>query len=638
MLTMSLAVVVGAAGALLTYPHVKDYLLIRALGAQGSGRRGRAIARAAAAAKRSPRFLKKLQAALNSQDDRQFEAVVIALRQAGLFDRPGRDPLHVDRMLAIELAGTRSAEDPQAAAATRRMILVRVLLSGRDNRYVRKALEAAATDDAPEVRRDAALLAARIGDDATLRRLLGDDDPAVAAGAALDAGLAGRTALIDDISRRMDAGDDTEIVSSAAYALALLDPAGRSAKICRMLRSAKDGSLRDRLLHVMTVLGDAGAKAAVGEVLAAARRPGEIPPAAIVAGAKLRVHEARACIKSVAADAAREGADVTRLQALAAFDAAWRWPIDVGAEAEALCRRRWGPHLPLTLIAAVRALAGGGARPGRIQALRMAAVWQGSATRPDGPSVKWTVTAIPSAAAAVALWKLKAPLAGQYVRNSAACEQTLAGDYVAWHLGRLDGPDAFDLGLAMLPPPRVPRAGSEPQPQRVYNENERSAGAMLLALSARTPRQAERARKRIESRLGGGALGGEDNFFVRGAYRCALLILGRADLRATVRQLLETAEFPQRRAATALLVSGDPYALDWMLWGRQRTNDYVAFLLINKGLCEVLAACAAQLPGVDLAASPDLLDWQVRILRDSYALKRRGIRLGLRPLTEAGAR
>jgi len=631
MLTMLLAAVLGAAAAVVAYSHVKDYLLIRALGAQGPGRRGRAIARAAALAKHSPRFLRKLEAALDGDDDRRFEAVVIALRQAGLFNRPGRDPLHVDRMRALELAGTRSVDDPQSAAVTRRMILVRVLLSDRDNRYVRKALGAAAADDAPEVRREAALLAARIGDDGTLRRLLWDDDPAVAAGAALDAGLAGRTELIEDISKRMDAGDDAAMVSSAAYALALLDPRGHSAKICRLLRSTKDARLRDRLLHVTGVLGDAGAKQAVGEILAAARRPGEIPPAAILAGAKLRVDEARACIRSVVADAARKGAEVTRLQALAALDAAWRWPIDVGADAEALCRRRWGSDLPLTLIAAARAIAAGEPTPDGIRTLRMAAVWQGaSATRPDEPGDNRTVTAIPSAAAAVALWRLKTPLAGQYVRCVASYDQTLPGDYLAWHLGRLDGPEAFDLGLAMLPPPRDVRARAESQLQPVYNENERSAGAMLLALSARTPRQVDLARRRIESCLRGGALGGEDNFFVRGAYQCALLILGRRDLQPTVRQLLETAEFPQRRATTALLASGDKYALDWMLWGRRRTNDYVAFLLINKGIGEVLAACAPQLPGVDLAANRDVLDWQVRILRDTYALKRRTIQVGLR--------
>jgi hypothetical protein len=246
-------------------------------------------------------------------------------------------------------------------------------------------------------------------------------------------------------------------------------------------------------------------------------------------------------------------------------------------------------------------------------------------TSQEGVSKEPSITPVPSAAAAAALWDLQAPLADQFVRNASAAAVTLAGEYVAWHVAASSAPGAFELGLQMLP------ALDAPPASRVYNDNERSAGAVLLALSARTDSQKKLAMDRITSRLEGGPLGGEDDFFVIRAYWCAQLILGKSELATMVLELLDTPDFPQRRAFTALCVASRREALDWLLWDPNKTADDIGFLLMDKGLEEVLSAVAPGLPGVDDSAGDDLLAWQIRILRDSYAIHRSSLKLGLTP-------
>ena len=634
LLTGSASIVAGVFLAVVLYPHARDYLLIRSLANANAPLRRQAIAQASVRAAQSQRFARRLEAALETKDDRQFAAVVTSLRRIGRFDTPGRDPILLDRMRAIEVAQTRSETDPEGAATTRGMILAQVLLGGRDNRYVRQALSAAAVDDSAANRQTAALLAAKFGEDSTLRTLMDDADPTVQAAAALDAGLGGRTALTSVLAERMRASADPAVTASAACALAILAQGEHSAEICRLLRNTEDPLLRSRLLHVMTILADDIAGRTVGDLIESETQGGEFPSAStIIAAAKLQVPQANAAILATAAEASREGTQLLTSQAIAAFEAACRLGLDVRAEADAFCRKRWGPVLPLALIAAVKATAAGPEPPTgeQIATLRRAATYEFAPdTQPTSRQVQGILTPVPSAAAAVALWRIGVPLAGEYVRNVAAYPQTLPGDYVAWHLGRLGGQAAFDLGLEMLPSPQGQGTAPSNPSAPVFNENERSAGAMLLALAARTPAQGTAARQRIESRLGG-PLGGEDDFFVRGAYQCALLMLGDTDRRLAVRELLSTPDFPQRRAATSLLAIGDKHALDWMFWAPQRNDADVAFLLINKGIDEVLAVCAPTLPTVDRSAGEDLLHWQVRILRDAYALRRETIELGLRP-------
>jgi len=215
-------------------------------------------------------------------------------------------------------------------------------------------------------------------------------------------------------------------------------------------------------------------------------------------------------------------------------------------------------------------------------------------------------------------------LSDLFVGNVAFAETTLPGEYVAWHVGTSGRAGAYGLGLSMLPSLGAPKT------QRVYNDNERSAGAMLLALAARTPAQKEQAVERITSRLSGSAtVGGEDNFHVAGSYKCALAILGLAQYQQDVLGLLETREFPQRRALTALGVTGRKEALDWVLWNPQIPIEQIDFLLVAKGIHEVFEVVAPQLPTIDLAAPNEVRLWQIQILRDTYILRRAGVTVGL---------
>ena len=191
-----------------------------------------------------------------------------------------------------------------------------------------------------------------------------------------------------------------------------------------------------------------------------------------------------------------------------------------------------------------------------------------------------------------------------------------AGDYIAWHLSQTDPQRAFELGLVMLPAPRTATAPTDSGTLRVYNTNERSTGAMMLALSARTPEHKAVALKRIEGRLGI-----EQDFHARGSLQCAKLILA-AENTETVRQFLATPEFPQRRALTALLAAGDEHTMTWLLFSHHSKVEYISFLLINKAVGEVLVAYRPDLPRIDISADDDLRNWQIRILRCAYAVSR----------------
>ncbi|MHC4295307.1 MAG: hypothetical protein ACYSTL_06955, partial [Planctomycetota bacterium] len=130
-LTVTLALLGGLLAGVIIYPRLADRALLRDLGSEDSETRTSAILRATALADRSPEFLQRLEATLDTKNDTQFEAVATVLRRVGKFRIPTRDPLHVDRMRMLEFDSLRSTADPAASVETRRMILNRMLLSGR---------------------------------------------------------------------------------------------------------------------------------------------------------------------------------------------------------------------------------------------------------------------------------------------------------------------------------------------------------------------------------------------------------------------------------------------------------------------------------------------------------------------------
>jgi len=134
-------------------------------------------------------------------------------------------------------------------------------------------------------------------------------------------------------------------------------------------------------------------------------------------------------------------------------------------------------------------------------------------------------------------------------------------------------------------------------------------------------------------------MGGEDSFYVRGAYESALTILGDPNGPDHVLGLLETAQFSQRRAITALTLAGDLRGLDWLLWNFQIIPDDVLFLLVDDGIGEVIVDCLPELPRVSPAASEDLARWQLLLLRHAYLIRRPTLKPVLRrPAASAATR
>jgi hypothetical protein len=177
--------------------------------------------------------------------------------------------------------------------------------------------------------------------------------------------------------------------------------------------------------------------------------------------------------------------------------------------------------------------------------------------------------------------------------------------------------------MAMLP------ALDAPEAERVYNDNERAGGALLLALAARGADERRAARERITARLVGGDLGGEDDFETITAYRAALAILGGAADVEQVRVWRRSGAARREMAWSALLAGGGREDFDLLLWNVHTPLDEIADLLVTTPVGEALGAAAGELPGVDPSAEEDLRLWQVRILQDSYAIHRSALRLGL---------
>lgn len=652
--------VVSLLGVLL-YPHGADLLLVHQLGSDEAEVRERAILEAVARAKDTPRTLRYLNWALDTDNDARFSGAASALVRLGKFDIPDRDPLQLDRMTAHQVAATRSEVDPATAAEVRLIYLNRAILTARDNKYTRRTLSGAAGDPAAAVRARSALLAIRLHDDDTVAELLDDADAEVRGAAAVDAALAKRDALTGRIRAMLAEETDPRAAGSAAYALALLDAEASSPAICERLAAAGNPILRDRLLHVMTVLADQHARRAVLKLLRAASKPGEHPPvAALVAAAKLKIRQVAPYVRQVLAAASRPSSKVLRAHVRAALDAANAMDLPVRKEVNELCRAWWGPRNTLLLVSAAETLG------------RQILVDQSG--RPDAPTVaecrrtleeavtyprdalpakpgepKPVPTPLPSAAAAVALWRLKPtalaivpaslPVAGLTVLKpdpasgawwviraaGAAGGQVLPADYIAWHLGRTGRGEAFELGAALLPRPLSTDTPASAQEPRVYNEQARCAGAMLMALSARTDRQKARAIERIAARLD--ALE-SDRFTELTTYRCALLLLGRREYVKSVRDDLTKRTHLLQRVLTALFGAGERLAPDWLLWSPAMKTSGIAYILTYGMVDDVVAAAAPDLPGVDPAGNRDLRLWQAMILRDTYAIRREQIKTG----------
>ena len=640
LVTGSLGLIIALAVAIPVAPWAIDTVLIRQLCGGDPTTSDGALLRLVLRGKDCDHTVRRLEAALETDDDARFDRVAQALSELGWFAAAQRDPQLKDRLWSIRIKSTR---DPKL----RGYLVEQTAAAGRKNRYGRSLCKTAAADSDGEVRARAAALAALLADDTTLSRLLADPEPAVRAVAALDAGIARRRALTGAL-RKMSAGGDDLVGPSAVYALALLEPKP-AAELPTMIADCPRGPRLARLLHAVRLIDPEAGRKALKTLFDRCRKQSTAPPAmALVLAGELQYKEAGPQVRAVLRDATRKQSGLTEAQVLAALLAAERLDLSVANEVHAVCTAFWSPRYELTMVAAARLLGrqiarghSGLSRKKHLRTLRLGASFATRAGASATGPARTVTTPLASAAAAVALWEI-APAATYisqeprtdgdsaaalqvlkidressafYVHAAADNAATLAGDYVAWHLARSGKPEAFETGLALLPPRTAPHH------LRVYGNNVRSAGAMLLALSAKSESQRAAAIKRITSRLAGGPAGGEDDDYVAGAYRCALLMLGAGGAEE-IGRLLETEEFPQRRAITALLVAGDKQALDEVLWAPGVTDDHVIFLLIHKSIGEVFEALLPELPKVDPAAGNDVRRWQARILRDTYLIQR----------------
>jgi hypothetical protein len=630
--TVSLAIMLGAAAAVLCLPRFRDAMIIRDMDSPDAKVRTRAVMRAVTQAGEDPATVGRLESALDGASDRQFKALVRALQTLGRFDVPGRNPLLLDRMTAYEVA-----DNPSAPA--RGAFLVEIMTGGRDNQYVRRALKAASADANQDVRALAGMLAARLGDDDTLGHLVRDADPDVAEAATIDAAIARRKALLPDIGKYLADANGPRLPSAAALALAAMDPNAAAATLPAMLSravDANDPALRDRLLDIMGNLSDDATARAVMATIDRADKAGLYPPAAaLLAAGRRKLPAAAPAVRKVLADSVKMPRGLLISQVHAAILAANDLKLPVRKAANDICRKLWNPRpgFRLMLTDAARLLGRQVAAPQGdqpdvpdpnecVRTLRQAVVadYEPTTWPASQPKPKPARTPLPSAAAAVALWKLDTKAAEEFIQVPAWDYVSLAGDCVAWNIGITGTDRAFALGLSLLP------AANAPPELRVYNDDARSTGAVLLAIAAATPQRRKQAAERILSRLEAGPRGKEDSFYVRGAYQCALAILRDPGAADQALRLLETGQFSQRRAITALTLTGDLRGLDWLLWNRQVDREDMLLLLVDEQLGEVIAGCLPQLPAISPAAGADLGDWQLMRLRHAYEILRPGLK------------
>ncbi|MFP4053258.1 MAG: hypothetical protein ACLFV7_05265 [Phycisphaerae bacterium] len=668
--TVLLAICLGSGAALIALPLVQDWTILRDLRSGDANVRNQTMLDAAQRAANSGRFLRLLIDQLDTPDDGYFVTLAKTLQMVRAFEPGHVGAAAVDRYRAISyLSNLRNSVDPNSAAVANAWTLHRMIRARRDNPHVRRVLQETAGLDFMEPRTAhlgelAAVLAGAIGHEDTLSKLLvlpadamapprpGSPPPPPgfedvrsrpAAAAACVVGIAEMQSLSGRVTALL-AAPDWRVKAGACYALAKLDPDRHAGRIAQELLNARHEPLRDRLLTVAAMVDANATRNAVAETMHRALRRGGNPPAmAMTAAGALGMNDTPTAnrIRGALREAINPQGTLTYSQLIAALAAARELKLDVFEPTAALCDVLWSPKYSRAMVHAARLL--GETEPmepatdqpptnaainrmaRRVQLLKRAAHWVAvprPTTRPASRPMDPVTTPLASAAAGVSLWLF----AGEFthdieddVRSTVRHEYSLPGDYVAWHLGRRGDRVDFQLGLSMLPPLQ----SRDPNATAVYNDNERSAGAMLLALAWRTPAQKAAALKRIGMRLEGGAYGPEQDFFVKGSYHCALLILGQRQWLDDVVELRKLGAFPQRRCITALLMAGHAPTLDWLLLDPSLSDADVELLVVDRGIGEVLQSVAPHLPRIDPAARGETLVWQLTLLRWTHAIVRR---------------
>ncbi len=606
-ITLSLAAISGVGAAWLVWPVLRDRQILGLLGSPDATQRHRGILWAQRVAPKRPELLRLLEGKLDEADDRQFAAIAEVLIQAGRFKAPYRTDEQLDRYAVVNLA---LAKGKGPETVHRRLLwLGQLILSGRDNAHVRRALALAADDVSPEVRQSAAVLAAKLGDERTLSALLGDGQAAVRAEAALAAALAGQSRHVPAIAAIFDRHRSGPLMCAAAYALAQLAPRAHGRRIVdRIKELLPTGSAAevDQLLCAAGLLERDLIVEAARAALACPTGSGgtnRIPSAmAFVLAGRAGLADAKPRIAAVVDGMIARKEELTMGEAVtlaATVDAARRLGMPASFFRKVL-RELWHPGTSLAMIFAAEALGRSSAAAGHDETL---ALLRAAADDSRAP--------VPAAAAAVALYRLApdSPQTLEALRAVCSSETYLAGDYLAWHLSRVPLPGAERVALAFFGP-------------NEYDRAVRSVGAVLLALLARRTGRAGEVCRLIEARLRGGLYGPERDPFVAGSYCCALVILGRRDFARDIRTLSYSDTFPKRRALTALLLAGDPEGFDRVLAAVEFDPAEADSYLTGRLMARVYAAVAPELPPFYLAGPAAVRYWQCRVLRDYYLIHR----------------
>ncbi len=607
------AAILGVAAAWVAIPIVRDLQIIDMLGDEDPLRRERGILLAVSVAEDRPQLIERIETRLDSAGDVQFSAMVNVLNRLGKFRTPARKGEQLDRFYLVKFISCISGDNDRSVEV-RGVFLHKLILNGRDNVHVRKALRLAADDKADEIRSAAALLACRLGDDETLGELLGDAKPQVRASAALDAGLAGRKTCTDAIAKILEKPQTDNEQAAAAYALANLKPKRFAPQIAQaILLAHKTGkiappagqaSLLDKLLHVASLLDKDAVGPAVIEVLKDSQRRGQSPPtSALIAAGRLKIHEAEPFIqatinKLISRREKLTGGDTIALAA--AINAASRLDMPPNIFVEVM-EKLWHRRTSVAMILASEAIANRREIIAKDPELmsRTITVLGREAERSDTP--------VPSAAAATALFKLSGRRADEALLAACESETYLAGDYVAWNLAQSQTDDARRIGGVFFGP-------------GIYDKTVRANATILLALLERGTDKADRLAEIIESRLVG-----LNDQFTAGSYHCAMLILNRREYIDKVASLTEAGAFGQRRVLTALALAGASTGFDRVFAGAKFNPARIDSYLAGRLMSRVYSSVVPEMPAFDPDATPETRHWQCRIQRDYYLIHRKKI-------------
>ncbi len=606
-MTSLIAVILGVVAAWVAIPIVRDMKILDMLDSEDPLRRKQGIVLAVSVAEDRPQLIERIESRLDSAGDAQFSAMVSVLNRLGKFRTPSRKGEQLDRFYLVKFISCISDDNDRFVEA-RGVFLHRLILDGRDNVHVRKALSLAAGDVSSGIRSASALLACRLGDDETLTKLLGDDKPQVRASAAIDAGLAGRKTCTDAIAKILEEPQTDDEHAAAAYALARLEPKKFAAQIAQAVLSAHKagkGNLLDKLLYVSTMLNKESVGPAVMKVLKDSQRHGQISPASVlIAAGRLKIHEAKPLIQQGTIDRLilrrkkLTGGDATTLAAAINAAAKLDMPANIFVT---VMEKLWHPRTSVAMILASEAIAN------RREIIAKDTALMSRTLTILGRAAGGSDTPVPSAAAATALFKLAGKQADESLLVACESKIYLAGDYVAWNLAKSRTDDAWRIGGVFFGP-------------GIYNKTVRANATILLALLARETDKADSLAEVIESRL----IGLNDQF-AAGSYNCAMLILNRREYIDKVAALTKSGEFGQRRVLTALAMAGAPTGFDRVFAGAKFNPAGIDSYLAGWLMSRMYSSIVPEMPVFDLDATPETRYWQCRIQRDYYLIHRRKI-------------